>query len=68
LVITVRGLRKDASTLNDRNVHAEIDLSLAALGRKTFRISHEQILLPSETISIVNIQPPEFKFHFEREE
>ena len=68
LVITVRGLRKDASTLNDRNVHAEIDLSFAALGRRTFRVSREHILLPTETISIVNVQPPDFQFHFEKRE
>jgi hypothetical protein len=66
LVITVRGLRKDASTLNDRNVHAEIDLSLAALGRRTFRVSREHILLPSETISIVGIEPPDLQFTFQK--
>jgi hypothetical protein len=66
LVITVRGLRKDASTLNDRNVHAEIDLSLAALGKRTFRVSREHILLPSETISIVGIEPPDLQFTFQK--
>jgi hypothetical protein len=66
LVITVRGLRKDASTLNDRNVHADIDLSLAAMGRRTFRLSREHILLPSETISIVGIEPPDIQFTFQK--
>jgi hypothetical protein len=66
LVITVRGLRKDASTLNERNVHAELDLSLAALDRRTFRVSREHILLPSETISIVGIEPPNLEFTFQK--
>ena len=39
---------KDVSTLSPKNAHAEINLSLASLGRKTFRITHNQIVLPSE--------------------
>jgi hypothetical protein len=37
--ITVRGLRKDASTLSEKNVLAQIDLSMARLGRRTFPIT-----------------------------
>jgi len=62
LEITVQGVRKDASTLNRRNVHAEIDLSTARPGNKVFRISRDQIVLPSDRIEIVRIKPPAMEF------
>ena len=62
--LTVRGLRKDASTLNDRVVHVELDLSLARFGRRTFHVTREQISLPNERISIVEIEPSQLKFTF----
>ena len=64
--IRVRGLRKDASTLNERNVHAELDLSLAAAGRRTFAITPEDIHLPKEAISVVNIEPRQIVFRFQK--
>jgi uncharacterized protein (TIGR00159 family) len=64
LQITFRGLRKDASTLNERNVHAEIDLSLARLGRRTFTITRSQILLPNDRIQVVKIEPTKLVFKF----
>ncbi|MBW1715199.1 MAG: TIGR00159 family protein [Deltaproteobacteria bacterium] len=60
--ITVRGLRKDASTLNNRNVHAEIDLSMARFGNRIFRITRKQIDLPNDRINIVHIEPPQMEF------
>ena len=67
--IRVRGLRKDASTLNENNVAAEIDLSLAGTGKKTFPITRDNILLPNERVQVVKIDPAqvEFKFVGERE-
>ena len=62
--ITFRGLRKDASTLNDRNVHVELDLSLASMGKKTYSITRDQILLPNDRIQIVGIEPARFVFEF----
>jgi diadenylate cyclase len=61
--ITVQGVRKDASTVNRRNVHAEIDLSIARPGSMVFRISRNQILLPSDRIEIVKIKPPTMEFN-----
>ena len=61
--ITVQGLRKDASTLNKRNVHAEIDLSTARFGNGVFRISRDQIVLPNDRIEIVRIKPPLMEFN-----
>ena len=60
--ITVRGLRKDASTLSNRNVHAEIDLSMARLGNRIFRITRDQVALPNERLSVIHIEPPRIKF------
>lgn len=64
--ITARGLRKDASILSSRNVHAELDLSSANAGRRTFRISRDQIVLPTERIDIVRVEPAELDFEFRK--
>ena len=64
--ITARGLRKDASTLSEKNVHVEIDISLAKFGRKTFRVSRNQLVLPSERIDVMRIEPTEFIFEFKK--
>jgi len=66
--ITARGLRKDAGTLNSRNVLLELDLSSAKLGRKTYRISPEQAVLPGERIDVVRIEPTEFVLEFRQKE
>jgi uncharacterized protein (TIGR00159 family) len=57
IAITVQGLRKDASTLSRRNVHAEIDLSMARLGNRVFRITRDRIILPNDRIKVVSIVP-----------
>ena len=62
--IKVRGLRKDASTLSERNVQAEIDLSMARFGRRIFRITRDQIALPNDRIYVVKIEPHEVEFKF----
>ena len=65
--IRVRGLRKDAGTLNEKNVHVELDLAGAAAGRRVFPLTREHILLPNERVSIVNIEPPQMTFKFQQE-
>jgi hypothetical protein len=62
--INVRGLRKDASILTGKNVHAEIDLSSARFGNRTFRITRDHIVLPNDRIYVVNIRPPQVEFKF----
>ena len=62
--ITIRGLRKDASTVNPDEVNARVDLSLASLGRTIFRISRDQIVLPNEQVNVVRIDPSEISFEF----
>jgi diadenylate cyclase len=66
--ITARGLRKDAGTLNSRNVQVELDLSSAKLGRKTYRISPKQAVLPGERIDVVRVEPTEFVLEFRQKE
>jgi diadenylate cyclase len=65
--VRVRGLRKDAGTLTEKNVHVELDLATAAAGRRVFSITREQILLPNERVSIVSIEPPQMTFNFKQE-
>jgi uncharacterized protein (TIGR00159 family) len=62
--IRVRGLRKDASILNEKNVLALIDLSSAHLGRTTFPLTRGHIRLPNDRIYVVNIEPPQIEFKF----
>jgi hypothetical protein len=64
ITITARGIRKDASTLNDRNVHAELDISMARIGRTFFPITRNQIFLPNDRIQVVNIEPDQVGFKF----
>ena len=62
--IKVRGLRKDVSTLDEKNVMAEIDVSLASFGRRSFSITRDHIRLPNERMYVVDIDPPQLKFNF----
>jgi len=62
--ITVRGPRRDASTLSEKNVLAEVDLSMARFGRTVFPMTREQVLLPSDRVQVVRIEPPKFEFVF----
>ncbi|MCU0596141.1 MAG: diadenylate cyclase [Desulfobacterota bacterium] len=63
--IKIRGLRKDASVLSEKNVHAELDLSAAATGKRSFSLTRDLFMLPNERVYIVSIEPSQvtFKFH-----
>lgn len=60
--IRVRGLRKDAGTLTQKNVHVEIDVAAAGAGRRVFPVTRENILLPNERVSVVSIEPSQLTF------
>lgn len=62
--IRVRGLRKDASTLTKNNVHAELDLSGAGKGKRTFFITRGEIALPNDRVQILSIDPSQVTFKF----
>jgi uncharacterized protein (TIGR00159 family) len=64
VTITARGLRKDASTLSDRNVTVDLDMSHASAEHNTYRINRWDILLPTDQIDIVKIEPKEVMFSF----
>ncbi|MBW1801138.1 MAG: DNA integrity scanning protein DisA nucleotide-binding domain protein, partial [Deltaproteobacteria bacterium] len=66
ILIRVRGLRKDASTLNELDVRAELDVSLAGLGRTVFTIARENIKLPTDRLHVVQIEPAQLKFDFKQ--
>ncbi|MGE5842823.1 MAG: diadenylate cyclase [Deltaproteobacteria bacterium] len=63
--IRVRGLRKDASVLGEKNVHAEIDLSSAATGKRSFALTRDLFMLPNERVYIVSIEPSQITFKFQ---
>ena len=65
--ITVRGLRKDASTLSEKNVLAELDISMARLGKRIFLITRDHIQLPNDRIQVVRIEPAQVEFKFKQE-
>ncbi|MEW6668197.1 MAG: diadenylate cyclase [Thermodesulfobacteriota bacterium] len=57
--IRVRGLRKDASTLSEKNVRVSLDLSTAGAGKKAYPVTREQIQLPNDRVQVVSIDPPQ---------
>ena len=64
--VRVRGLRKDAGTLSEKNVHVELDLAAADAGRRVFPVTREHILLPNDRVSVVSIEPPQVAFRFQQ--
>lgn len=63
--VQLRGMRKDVMTLDDSSVFAELDLSLARLGRRTFRLGPKEVVLPHERVQVVRVEPSEIKFRFQ---
>jgi uncharacterized protein (TIGR00159 family) len=64
--IRVRGLRKDASTLSEKNVQVSLDLSAAGPGRKAYPVAREHIHLPNERVQVVSIDPPQVTLTLEK--
>jgi uncharacterized protein (TIGR00159 family) len=62
--VTVRGLRKDASTLSNKNVQVALDLSSAVSGKQMFNITRDQIFLPNDRAQIVKTEPSRLEFEF----
>ena len=60
--IIVQGLRRDASTLDESNVHARINLSRASAGKKSYSITRNQIVLPNDRVRVVRIEPSKVEF------
>ena len=66
--LTVRGLRKDASMLDERNVRVELDLSHANVGRAVFAITRQELSLRNPQVQIIKMEPPKLMFQFKRKE
>lgn len=65
--VRVRGLRKDASILNEKNVRALLDAGGVREGRRFFHLSRENVRLPSDRVYVVKIDPPRMEFTFSGE-
>jgi len=63
--IRVRGLRKDASSVHEKNVHVALDLSEAGAGKRIFSITREQIHLSNERVHVVSIEPSQVTLKFQ---
>lgn len=66
--ISIRGLRKDAATIEKGNVVAKLDLSHAYPGRIPFAITRNLIRLPDDRVKLVTIEPSEIVFVFDKKE
>ncbi|MBL7205724.1 MAG: TIGR00159 family protein [Desulfobacteraceae bacterium] len=66
VAITVQGLRKDASTLDEKDVQIDLDLSMAHAGKRAFRITRDQVILPNDRLHVVNISPNQIQFEFKQ--
>ncbi|MFP4036794.1 MAG: hypothetical protein ACLFUE_04680, partial [Desulfobacteraceae bacterium] len=65
--VRIRGLRKDASILSEKNVHASVDIAGAGEGSTTLRISRADIVLPNERLYVVDIDPAILELILEEE-
>lgn len=64
IYVTVRGLRKDASTVKPRDLRVRLDLANAVPGTLNYRIFQNLISLPNRQVDIVRIQPTELALTF----
>ena len=64
--VTVRGLRKDASTLNESNIIANIDLSRAKPGKGIYILTSDHVIVPIDRVHVVKIDPSRIEFTFKR--
>ncbi len=68
VTLTIRGLRKDASTLGPEDVNVSVDLSIAHVGSRIFRITRDQILLDNDGLRVVDIDPSQLAFEFKKKQ
>ena len=61
-------ISSDAGLMLHQELDAVLDLTLAGLGRKAFRIARHQIILPNEQVNVVKIEPSEITFEFRDKE
>ena len=66
--ITLRGLRKDVTLLNNDNINSYIDLFSARLGTSFYNINVGNLTLPNDRVHVVKITPSKFEFVFEKKD
>ncbi len=66
VTLTVRGLRKDASTLKPGDVNVSLDLSFVRAGTRIFRITRDKVVLGNDRLLVVGIDPPQLEFEFKK--
>lgn len=64
VTVTIRGMRKEVVSLNNSPPFVEMDLSLAKLGRRTFRIEKGDVVIPSHGLEVLKVEPSVIKFKF----
>lgn len=64
ILLTLRGLRRDASILDQDNVGAWVDLSGARPGTVEFAITRKEIDLPHNRVQLVRVDPSRVSFTF----
>lgn len=64
--VTVRGLRKDASTIVPKDVRVRLDVFSANPGTYSYRILQNQVTLSNPQVSVVRIEPTELSVAFAR--
>jgi len=64
--ITLRGLRRDVSILEKKNVIAQVDLSKAQPGRMEFPITRDEIRLHDDRVKLVDVDPSRIVFVFKK--
>lgn len=65
--IKVRGLRRNVSVLNRKNVQVQIEGSRLKPGKRTFILGREDIVLPNTRVDIVDISPSRVSLTFDQQ-
>ena len=64
--LTVRGMRKEASTLTEKNVWVQASLPQASPGTTTVFLSRDSVHLPNERVRVVRVSPNVLQLTIER--
>ncbi len=64
--VRVRGLRKDASILSDKNASVMVNAEDMGPGSPVFHLSRDNIQLPNDRLYVVEIDPPRMELTFRR--
>jgi len=66
--VTVRGLRKEVSLLNEENVRATVNIDRSGPGTVSIALGREMVSLPSERVRVIGIKPEQMVFSLAKEQ